>query len=63
MDNDKIRFRRCEVHGCTYKEVRGTREGDFVKGFFVCPHHAKIYAKWRELNILTEQIASDTERN
>jgi hypothetical protein len=31
--------RHCSVEGCAYEEPRGSREGDFVAGKFVCPDH------------------------
>lgn len=44
MDDDAIIWRRCEVKGCGYKERRGSREGHFVDGKFVCPSHYVILA-------------------
>lgn len=32
--------RDCSVLGCTYTERRGSREGHFINGAFVCPYHA-----------------------
>lgn len=42
--------RYCTVPGCTYSEVRGVSEGDFVKGQFVCPDHASIEASTKRLH-------------
>ena len=36
---DRLHYRKCQIEGCDYKEVRGSREGDFIKGQFVCPDH------------------------
>jgi hypothetical protein len=33
-------LRACRVPGCPYLEKRGSRQGDFVLGRFVCPAHA-----------------------
>lgn len=33
-------LRACQVPGCTYLEVRGSREGDYLNGHFLCPTHA-----------------------
>jgi len=36
MTEDEIKFRRCTQPGCDYKEIRGSRQGAFVAGKFVC---------------------------
>jgi len=40
MNPDEIKYRKCSVTNCTYREVRGSRQGDFINGKFVCPTHA-----------------------
>lgn len=39
MTPDEVCYRRCQVPDCEYKEIRGSRQGDFVHGQFVCPAH------------------------
>lgn len=53
MTPEEIKFRKCSEPDCDYKELRGSRLGDFLNGEFVCPTHAKIAAILRHL----EQIA------
>lgn len=36
MTEDEIKYRRCSVPGCDYKELRGSRQGAFRQGKFVC---------------------------
>lgn len=36
MDEDQVKYRRCSVPGCDYKELRGSRQGAFIAGQFVC---------------------------
>ncbi len=43
MTPDEIRYRRCSIKDCPYKEFRGQYLGSFVKGSFVCPAHALAY--------------------
>lgn len=40
MDQHAAEFRKCRVPLCQYEERRGTRQGDFANGKFVCPDHA-----------------------
>lgn len=40
MTPDEIRYRRCQIKDCPYKEFRGHYLGNFVKGRFICPTHA-----------------------
>lgn len=37
---DHLRYRRCQIKDCPYKEFRGWHRGFFVKGRFICPTHA-----------------------
>lgn len=39
MDNEMVKYRKCSIPGCEYKEIRGSRLGDFITGKFVCPKH------------------------
>lgn len=36
MDADDIKYRRCQMPGCAYKEPRGSQQGLFLEGKFVC---------------------------
>lgn len=36
MTPDEIKWRRCQMPGCDYKELRGSSLGQFVSGKFVC---------------------------
>jgi hypothetical protein len=36
MDPEILKYRTCSNPGCTYKEIRGSRQGAFVAGKFVC---------------------------
>ena len=40
MKDDETKYRKCSVPNCTYKEIRGSREGAFRDGYFVCDTHA-----------------------
>jgi hypothetical protein len=44
MTPDEIKYRRCTVPECKYKEFRGSTIGSFIAGNFVCPYHALLYA-------------------
>lgn len=39
MTEEEVMYRRCQIPGCGYKELRGSRQGDFIDGKFVCPNH------------------------
>jgi len=39
MTPDEIRYRRCSIKDCPYKEFRGSRQGQFLNGRFVCSAH------------------------
>lgn len=36
MTPDEVKYRHCSVPGCTYKELRGSRQGAFRDGKFIC---------------------------
>jgi len=36
MTPDEIKYRHCSTPGCGYKELRGSRQGAFLAGKFVC---------------------------
>lgn len=47
MEPDEIYYRRCSYPDCDYKEVRGSREGDFYDGKFYCRfHYLKLTITW-----------------
>jgi len=43
MTPDEIRYRRCSIKDCPYKEFRGQHLGNFVKSRFICPTHTMAW--------------------
>jgi hypothetical protein len=46
MNAEDIKYRKCQVADCSYKELRGSREGEFIAGNFVCPLHYDLWSSW-----------------
>lgn len=54
---DELKYRRCQVPACDYKELRGSNLGGFICGNFVCAKHFAYWSRssedivreWREI--------------
>lgn len=57
MKKEEIDFRKCSVTECGYREKRGSRQGDFFNGQFVCPFHFERLTN-PPVNALAIRIAS-----
>jgi hypothetical protein len=58
MNEDDLKYRRCQMPGCDYKELRGSRQGAFIAGKFVCDACYAVHGRPSE-EIIREQ--RDTE--
>lgn len=51
MHDNEVKWRQCQMPGCDYKEIRSSRQGDFVGGRFVCPKHAEELSEPSEITV------------